>query len=275
MLGEDVAIGDGGDLGLTTRTTPRGPLSEAWETLLPDTRGRLPSGDPLYRTEPDGNFSALLGLLGVYPAARVAQVVVAGKRMNLPVQVERRSFEEGVSASARDLDSLYLGPLGLTRSDVLIMDMMPYFLANTRKTNGRCMADNIADYERMTGAQLLIPPRPSAPSLVRLANTMPGNVERLQSYLGRSRIQMMWTLGLEAAAFARAEEYGSVKRRQRALLYQAPTPLTVLGANVNVVHLAHPGILMTKQGADWLNTHKTWCVTAGRDLAKTILVESP
>jgi hypothetical protein len=234
----------------------------AWELLIPATRGRLPNGASVPRTEPGGSLSARIAILGVYPAARVAPSFVGDRRMNLPVQVERTSFELGVSASSREVDTRYLGPLGIGREDVLLLDMMPYFLVNTRRTGDRSMADNIAAHERSTGAPIGLVERPPASELVELARSMPGNLERLGGYLRRCRPNLLLTLGAESAAFARGIAYRAV---DRAMFYAPATALEWLGVTMRVVHLAHPGLLMTPAGKDagWVDDHNGWCAGAG------------
>jgi hypothetical protein len=112
-----------------------------WRLLLPRVNGQLPNGVPLTRTEPSGSFSARIGILGAYPAAAgTRQTKVDGVAMQLPVAVEAESFAP-TSESGRKLDTSYLQPLGLGRDDVLITDIVPYYLANTTpSTSGRSMA---------------------------------------------------------------------------------------------------------------------------------------
>ena len=240
-----------------------------WQTLIPATKGTLPNGQPVHRTDPSGNPEADIAIMGVYPAAKVKLVSVGEKRkrMNLPVQVERTSFEDGVSASGRDLDDNYLAPLGLTRDQVLLLDLLPYFLANTRGKRGRTMADNLKRYERLKGEQLGIDARPSPAKTVQMAREMPGNLARLADILGRGQPEVLLTLGVEVAAFVRDETVSQVSKVARELFYQEPVRLDVVGAEVDVVHLAHPGILMAgKSGAWWRARHQAWCTAEGQRL---------
>ena len=63
-----------------------------WESLIPPTRGRLPFGEPVHRTEPSGPLDAPIVMLGVYPAAtRHRTIVVDGEAIKLPAEVERTS----------------------------------------------------------------------------------------------------------------------------------------------------------------------------------------
>jgi len=226
----------------------------------------LPGGEPLPRTDPGGNLDADIAILGLYPAAKVAQRTIAGHKMNLPVQVERTSFEHGVSESGKHLDENYLEPLGLTREDVLLLDLLPYFLANKRGKKGHTMADNIRTFESLTGEALGIEARLSPSKMVGLAREMPGNVERLTDYLSKCRPRLLLTLGVEVAAFIREQAYSRVSRDVKQYLYRGPVKLDVVGVEVDVVHLAHPGILMSGRGADWRILHDRWCEGPGRKI---------
>lgn len=241
-----------------------------WELSIPAVRGRLPSGEPVHRTEPNGPVDAPIVIVGVYPAARVAGMSVHGVRMNLPVEVERRSFDT-VSASGREIDAQYLAPLGLTRDDVLLLDVMPYFLANVRKSGERTMWRNIQEYERLTGEQLGIEPRPTPASLVEQARAMPGNVERIRHYLLAAERRLVLTLGVEAAAFARGESLAETDRRKHEAFYA--DPVRGFGdLDLAVVHLSHPGNLMATRpaAARWRERHATWCTGPGRRLVHSL-----
>ena len=244
-----------------------------WRQLLPEINGKLPSGKLIPRTDAGGSPTASIMILGVYPAARVAQVTVQGIRMNLPAQVERESFEQGVSSSGQELDRLYLQPLQLTRDDVFVADLMPYFLANTRGTSGRTMWDRIEQFEQLTGEQLGIRPRPPPPKLVEQARAMPGNLARLAEYAQTCSPSLLLTLGLEPTAFIRDEPLTAVQRRAREVLYQAAERRDVLGVSASVVHLAHPGLLMSKgeRTKSWRESHQEWIQGAGSRLVRQAL----
>jgi hypothetical protein len=195
-----------------------------WQSLLPATRGTLPNDQPVWRTDPGGSFDAPVAILGVYPAGAVARTKVGDRVMNLPVRVEQTSFELGVSASAKELDARFLDPLGLDRASVLTLDVMPYFLANTRKSKGRSMADNLREAEAAFGGSFGIEARPAPEALVKLARQLPGNVARLTDFFGRSKARLLLTLGSEAAAFVRHETYEKVNGARRSP-FESPTTI--------------------------------------------------
>jgi hypothetical protein len=244
-----------------------------WTTYIPETQGHLPNGKPIPRTEPGGSFGARIALLGLYPAASVSRMMVNGSWMNLPVRVERTSFENSVSASADELDKHYLKPLNITRSDVLMLDLMPFFLLNTRMSNSRSMAGNIEAYEDANNVKLGIHVRPAPKNLVELARSMPGNVARLHDYLTRSDATLLLTLGSETAAFARGVNFTAVSGREKEIFYRPPVMMSVAGVDITVIHLAHPGLLMTPAArvSGWLARHQDWCGNLGLSNVRTAL----
>lgn len=246
-----------------------------WSSDIPATRGSLPNGLAVLRTEPGGSSDARIAILGLYPAAAVSKMKVGETWMNLPAVVERTSFEHGVSASGIELDSRYLNPLGITRKDVLLLDVMPYFMLNTRKSNGRSMASNVAEFERINNVSLGLDTRPSPEELVKLARKMPGNKMRIHEYLNRSKATLLLTLGSEAAAFSRGETFASITGREKELFYQPPVSMTVVDVNLEVVHLAHPGLLMTPAAKTfgWLSRHMDWCLNQGKNCVRAALTK--
>ena len=69
-------------------------MSKKWEERLPTVSGTLPGGGPLIRTEPSGRAPSPIAFLGVYPAlTKQRRFEVSGTWMNLPVAVERESFD--------------------------------------------------------------------------------------------------------------------------------------------------------------------------------------
>jgi hypothetical protein len=207
-------------------------------------------------------------VLGVYPAAtEVKRVVVGGTAMMLPMAVEEKSFAPA-SKSGKEIDDNYLAPLGLSRRDVIITDMTPYFLGNTTKNSSkRSMADNLELFEQWKSVRTGIERRPDASKLVQIARTMPGNLERLAEYMRRCSPRLLFTLGTEAAAFARGEEYSVTAARVHAIFYTDPVRLEVAGHEVLAVHLVHPHLFI-KKNAWWIKQHQTWCRHPGRGIVE-------
>ena len=233
-----------------------------WQKDIPQRLGALPFEGDLLRTEPGGNPLAKIGFLGVYPALTVRKLYKhEGKKMPVPVAVERESFAEG-SASGKHLRVHYLEPMGVTWNDVLTMDMAPYFMANTSlsKSSRRSMWDNVCIYGKATGEAMAVIPRPPPNELVEMCKTMPGNRERLTHYMAESNIEDLLTLGSEAAAFVRGSR--TVKEGQE-FLYAPAVKMEFMGKVVRVHHLAHPGNLMyvSEKNKKWRDAHEAWCAS--------------
>ena len=242
-----------------------------WKPLMPEVVGTLPGGGVLRRTDPCGPTPAPVAILGVYPALTAKRTFsVNGTRMTLPTAVEARSFDAG-SASGAEIDDNYLAPIGLDRARVFITDMMPYYLANTStSSSGRSMADNIRHFEQASGRTTGVQPRPPSGELVRLASTLPGNLDRLSSYFAACRPRVVLTLGTEPAAFLRGMTFAAASKQTDALLYAAPIRLSVFGFEADVVHLVHPHLFI-KKNAKWMTRHGAWCRSAGRALVAAAL----
>ena len=252
---------------MTARRTTGSNPGTNWTTQIPPIAGTLPGGSPLNRTDPSGNPTADIAILGVYPAlTRQRRFTVNGTPMNLPVEVEAVSFDPG-SASGAEIDDNYLTPLGLTRDDVYIFDLVPYFLANiTKSPSGRSMADNVRLYEEAEDTITGIVTRPTGEDFLRYVKDLPGNLERLRDYLETCQPKLLLTLGTEPAAFVKGMCFGEASRKVDALFYSEPVEVEILGVRVRVVHLVHPHLFI-KKNKKWMGRHREWCEGAGRGLA--------
>lgn len=242
-------------------------MKTGWRQLLPDEIGKLPLGGILRRTDANGSVNSLIAILGVYPAATRWKIFSRkGTRLRLPLEVEARSFES--SRSGDDLDTRYLNLLGITRQDVLMLDLMPYFFANTAKTktSPRSMWENVQKYTELTGDQTAVKPRPREDELLELCQTTPGNMDRLAEYLSTPSLGLLITLGREAAAFVRGYELATEGQQH---LYADPEPMVLFGRTIRTIHLVHPGQL--QRGNTWKERHEVWCKTTGRELMRSVL----
>jgi hypothetical protein len=234
-----------------------------WQKLIPEAKGTLPGGNLLRRTDPSGNCDTGIAFLGAYPAAtKVRARTVDGQRINLPAEVERVSFEPR-SESGREFESHYLKALGLVRDDVMVTDMLPYYLANTSVSkSGRSMARNVAMWERAnheTGIEKRLP----SPQLVEFARGMPGNMDRLRSYFGECSPKLLLTLGTESAAFVRGVSFEEARAMGEELFYARPAKRTFAGLEMQVVHLVHPHMFI-KRIKKWTAKHERWCAGEGK-----------
>jgi hypothetical protein len=191
--------------------------------------------------------------------------------MNLPVEVERESFAPG-SASGAEVERNYLEPLGLSRGEVFIFDLVPYYLANTtvNRNSGRSMADNVRHYEQATGETTGIAARPSGEDFLALVREMPGNLDRLAVYLDKCRPRLLLTLGTEPAAFVRGLAFSEARASVDRIFYAPPERVEVSGTTVQVVHLVHPHLFI-KRNAKWTGRHNDWCRDHGRALVEDLV----
>jgi len=247
-------------------------MVESWEEMLPAVPSSLPLGGVLHRTDPSGARTAKIAFLGVYPAAtKLDRWRHNGQTYQLPVGVERTSFDPE-SRSGTEVDARYLAPLRLSRDDVLLFDMMPYFLANTSNSGNeaRSMWSNVQLYERVTCTKTAVRPRPEPDELLVECERIPGNHERLKSiFRSATNLRLLFTLGNEAAAFVRCISHAKDAQKH---LYEPPEGgvRAVLGrTGVCVVHLAHPGLLI--KNTRWRQKHATWCEKTGQELVRKVL----
>lgn len=250
---------------------PTSDCRTSWQALIPPTAGTLPGGSPLCRTDPSGNPNANIAILGVYPAlTRQRRFVVDGTPMNLPVEVEAVSFDPG-SASGAEIDDNYLKPLGLTRDDVFIFDLVPYYMSNVTKNRntGRSMADNVRAYEEAEETFTGIVTRPTGEDFLRYVTDLPGNLDRLRNYLETCQPKLLLTLGTEPAAFVRGMGFREASKNVDRLFYAEPDEVEVIGVRTSVVHLVHPHLFL-KKNQKWMGRHREWCAGVGRGLVEQV-----
>ena len=125
------------------------------------------------------------------------------------------------------------------------------------------MWDNVQTYERLSGEQTAVRPRPVPDDLLAECRALPGNVERLTDELGSHPRRLLLTLGNEAAAFTRGD--AAAKDAQPHLL-EDPRTIAFLGGSYTVVHLPHPGVLIRNKA--WRPRHEAWCRDRGRALVR-------
>jgi hypothetical protein len=248
------------------------------EASMPADRGALPIGGRLVRTEPSGPVPARIAFVGLYPAVtRLARFKSKDGTRLVPVEVESHSFCG--SASAHEIDSKYLRSLNLTREQVFMIDLYPYYLATTAKSGerGRTMWDNIVAYTAEHGS-VAVQRRPDADEMVEWCRTLPGNAERLAYWFARCRPAIVITLGNEVAAFARGYKGDGAAKRAQAHLYEdcdagrEPFKTEAFGAGpVRILHCAHPGILMREKDGAWAKRHEDWCAGAGGALVSAAI----
>lgn len=197
-----------------------------------DSDARYLDGTPLRPVVPLDVAVGGVMVIGAYPSARFA---VIGKERDVPVADNLGPFEnerwfDGARVreqpSARELQDLFLGPLGVSRADCWITDLVKVFLFKSghRKKYERLGAESPPGYERERFPELA---NRSLPWIAR--------------EIGAAKPRVIITLGAEVAGQLRGE---TAARSQVALLKPEIGYVTVAGADVPIIHCAHPGILM-------------------------------
>lgn len=172
--------------------------------------------------------------IGAYPSARFETV---GRENDVPVGDNLGPFEperyfDGarvrVQASAAELKSFYLDPLGVARDTCWITDIVKVFLFKDkhREKYERLGVKPPAGYERERFEELAI-------------RSLPW----IEKELAVARPKLVITLGAEIAGLLRRV---SNTQKRNALLGPVPTKLEIGAIEVSAVHLAHPGIVMRR-----------------------------
>ena len=199
------------------------------------------SRDPRYyggaRLRPVVPLDAAVGgffILGAYPSARFESV---GRENDVPVGDNLGPFEperyfDGsrvrTQASADELDKFYLSPLGLSRRDCWVTDLVKVFLFKEghRKKYQRLREEPPEGYQRERFEELG-------------ARSLPWLEREIQV----ARPLLVITLGAEVAGIVRGV---AGQRGRNALLGPELSPVRFGKMEVPTVHLAHPGIVMRK-----------------------------
>ena len=204
-------------------------------------RAQYFGGAPLRPVVPLDTAIGGFFILGAYPSARFE---VVGRERDVPVGDNLGPFEperyfDGdrvrTQASADELAQHYLKPLGIQRDECWVTDLVKVFLFKPghRDKYARLKAEAPRGYERERFEEL---GRLSMPWIIR--------------ELEVAKPKLLVTLGAEVAGVVRGVKSTTART---ALIAPDVSELRVGGLTVPVVHLAHPGIVMRKGGADSRN----------------------
>lgn len=173
-------------------------------------------------------------IVGAYPSARFETI---GGENDVPVADNLGPFEperyfDGarvrVQASAAELKTFYLDPLGIDRRDCWVTDVVKVFLFKDGHRE---------KYDRLG----VTPPRGYARE--RFEEIALKSIPWIERELDVAEPKLVITLGAEIAGLLRGV---SSPPKRNALLGPVPTPLRFGNLEVPCVHLAHPGIVMRR-----------------------------
>ena len=191
-------------------------------------------GNPVRPVVPRQTASRGIMILGAYPSARFECI---GKYSSVPVAdlaapFSDESYFDGrrfrTVRSSDELDSIYLAPLGVSRYNCWITNLVKTFLFKP---------GHVAAY-RALGVEH--PPRETRSMFFELA-THPANFEWLSREIELARPRLVITLGAEVAAAIRGFSSATAGRK---LLLATVHELRIGEMDGLHVHLAHPGIVM-------------------------------
>ena len=169
------------------------------------------------------------------------RLIAAGKQLNGP--------------SGRALDELFLTPLGLTRDDAWLCDLVPHSCRNEKQ---KAALEREYDGERV---RLGLPAYDWPPLPTELANA-----ERrasIESELKESGADIVITLGDQPLEWF-TKYYGSESKLaaygKGPLEYGQLHSLTVAGRSRHLLPLVHPrqADRLGSHSAEWFATHETW-----------------
>jgi hypothetical protein len=236
-----------------------------WEDLMPKVRGNLPNGGHWTRTDSSRSEPTPIAVMGAFPTHLVGKIFLYNDPhkgvLRLATKCEGTSFQEG-SKSGRDFGRFFLDALpGLSRDQICFFDMYPYYLASED------MYQNFQIYAARQGMQIDVLRKPTPQGLIDLANSTPGNLDRIREILTNCQPSLLLTLSAEVVAFVRRIPYSEVDPDK--LFYREPQKLDILGYETRVVHLAHPNSV--SRIPKWQKRHNRWCNDTGSRIVAQVI----
>ena len=209
-----------------------------------DSDAKYLHGTPLRPVVPLDQGEGGLFILGAYPSARFAQI---DKVTDVPVADNLGPFESErwfdgnrirVQPSAKELEDLFLTPLEVERTDCWITDLVKVFLFKP------------GHVDRYTKLKVKPPRGYTRDRFMELG-------EESLPWLGRelkaARPKLVITLGAEVAGVIQGVRSQSAQVK---LLKPEVSTMTIEGVAVEVIHCAHPGILMRRaENNPWPERH--------------------
>lgn len=206
------------------------------ESVGLDPDPRYLHGTPLRPVVPLDRGQGGLFILGAYPSARFAQI---GKVSDVPVADNLGPFESErwfdgsrvrEQLSAKELNEHFLKPMGLERSKCWITDLVKVFLFKP-------------GHQKRYKALGAVPPAGYTRDRFWDLATHPESLGWLEKELKAARPKLMITLGAEVAGAVRGLKSSSAQIK---LIRPEIQSIELGGEKIDVLHCAHPGILMRK-----------------------------
>lgn len=177
-------------------------------------------------------------IIGAYPSAVFKSIkgrpVPVG---NLKMPFDASEYPGGTNKSAKELDDNYLKPLGLTRRDCWITNLVKAFLFKEEHT---------AQFAVLGSAG------PVTPTRERFEEFAAASIPWIERELRMAEPRLIITLGAEVSG-AVAGVRGANRRRK--LLDYKVRSVRLAGREYAVVHMVHPGQLM-RGHFKWTRVHR-------------------
>lgn len=189
-------------------------------------------------------------IVGAYPSARFSRmerrIVPVG---NLKMPFDPTEYPNGTNASARELDKKILEPLGLTRGQCWITNLVKPFLFKD---------EHVAHFGVFNSAYSMEPTRKRFEQFGK--KSVPWIIEELQF----AQPKLILTLGREVAGILL--DVNGVKKRNDLLDYKV-RDVNLGGVSYRIVHIPHPGILM-RRNAKWDALHEKGIISLREEIRK-------
>jgi len=214
------------------------------ESVGLDSEAKYLHGTPLKPVVPLDQGEGGIFILGAYPSSRFAQI---DKVTDVPVADNLGPFESErwfdgnrirVQPSAKELEDLFLKPLGVERTDCWITDLVKVFLFKP---------GHVDRYRKLK----VKPPRGYTRD--RFMELGEASLPWLGRELKAARPKLIITLGAEVAGVIHGVRSQAAQVK---LLRPEVLSLTIEGVTAQVIHCAHPGILMRRaDNNQWPERH--------------------
>lgn len=200
---------------------------------LPDNYS-FSNGRPVLPLPP---VSAAIGgimIIGAYPSADFQGGRVPGDNLKMPF--DPTMYPNGINKSAVELDDKYLTPLGLSRDDCWITNLVKVFLFKKGhpQAHGKVKAVVVVEKETRSDFELYAK----------------RSLHWIETEVTLAKPKLIITLGEEVAGVM-TKTAGS--RRVKLLDYVVRN-INLKGHEYKIVHMAHPGQLM-RENPKWLKIH--------------------
>ena len=206
------------------------------------------NGKPVLPLPPINVAISGVMIIGAYPSADFQG---GGIPMgNLKIPFDPTVYPHGINRSAEELDKEYLAPLGLTRKDCWITNLVKVFLFKSAHTR---------PHGKAGGAAAPVETRSNFDSYAK--KSLPW----LEKELLLAKPKLIITLGAEVAGVVT----GTAPSARVQLLDYTIRRIQLGGREYKIVHMVHPGQLM-RDNPKWTKIHETGVKSLRQDIRELL-----